>query len=307
MSLVWVDLETDGLSPDCNHILEVAAIVTDDAFVEVARFERVVYSPIAQRVLNLAGTAAKRPPNGVAGSCEWQHKYPDQILQEVLRQPRDGDVTYVTDADFDHIKGRRVGDGSSLSIVQWVETVHAVRIQPAGVDPYVIEMHSKNGLWERVPHGEALDTVDRDLAAFITEHAVKTIVKTFGPDGTSKFVEDKPQLAGSTISFDRGFIARHLPRAAKTLHYRNVDVSTLNELAKRRWPALFDGRPRKNAEAVHRGMADIEESLEVMRYYDRAFNNAIDGWVSSTTASTNQDNFGPQRSATIADLAAVSK
>jgi oligoribonuclease len=137
------------------------------------------------------------------------------------------------------------------------------------VDPYVIEMHRKNGLWERVPHGEAPDTVDRDLAAFILAHCPGIVSDRGG-------ARNGPQLAGSTISFDRAFLGRHLPRASANLHYRNLDVSSFNEAARRRWPSIWEKRPRKASEAVHRGMADIEESLDVMRHYDRVFGRALD-------------------------------
>lgn len=57
----------------------------------------------------------------------------------------------------------------------------------------------------------------------------------------------------------------HLPRALRTLHYKCVNVTTLNELARRFWPQLHHEVPGKRE--VHRAMPDIEDSLALCRYY----------------------------------------
>lgn len=133
------------------------------------------------------------------------------------------------------------------------------------IHPKVVEMHDVNRLWEDCVNGLALDTVDRDLAEFSEYYGYQTLWKT-DPSGLQGSYLDKPQLAGSTISFDRGFIEAHLPRFEKTLHYRNVDVSTLNETARRFWPDLYAARPN-DKEKAHRGMNDIEESIRVYKHY----------------------------------------
>jgi oligoribonuclease len=203
--LVWLDLETTGLDPSKEEVLEVAAIVTDDALNEVARFQRVIYSPVADQIVDHAVTITVRRRLMVeAGKDE---KY---ILNETRKYLKDYFIN---------------------------------------VDPYVVYMHLDNGLWEAVRHGEALATVDADLAAFIQQHA-----------------PDQPQLAGSTISFDRGFLAAHLPKTLGSLHYRNVDVSSFNEVARRFWKPTYDARPRAEKTA-HRGMADIELSIAGLKHY----------------------------------------
>lgn len=188
--LIWIDTETTGLVATKERVLEVAAVVTDDALNEVARFERVT-----------------------------------------------NEARFV---NFDL------------------------------VDPYVVEMHFTNGLWRESMMQEnvfrsSLDCVDKDLVNFIMEHAhVERSITT--NDGSVKRIMDKPQLAGSTISFDRAFMDVHLPRSAASVHYRNVDVSSFNEVAKRFWPSVFEGRPRGGG-TRHRAMDDILDSLAVMRYY----------------------------------------
>lgn len=201
MSLLWTDIETTGLDPNKHTILEVSAIVTDDVLNEIARFDRVVYSPIATRV-------------------------------------------------FDYVA---LGTHENVAPAQ------------LGVSAFTINMHLASGLWSASVHGEAIDSVDRDFAGFIQDHAVRE-VKLDIADADGKTTIDKPQLAGSTISFDRKFIEHHMPRSAALLHYRNIDVATFNETARRFWPELHAARPHSKDRA-HRGMADIEESLRVYRHY----------------------------------------
>lgn len=129
------------------------------------------------------------------------------------------------------------------------------------IDPYVLEMHTKNGLWATSAASTlALSDVDRLLAGFIAE-ACATVGVTPGE-------KTGPQLAGNTISFDRSFMQVDLPQAHALLHYRNVDVTTLNEMARRFWPAVHAGRP-KSESTTHRAEADCVESLETARYYAR--------------------------------------
>lgn len=231
--LVWLDLETTGLEPSKEHVIEAACIITDDALTEVARFERVIYSPKA-----------------------------DLILRAV-----DG----MTAEQFRALPSRRQTGEARPSPNQEDIVAHT------GVDPFVVAMHLENGLWEKCRRGENIATVDADLREFILKHGVETVTKTYPADGdkpeTTKTFVNKPQLAGSTISFDREFLRAHFPRTTdeKTgaLHYRNIDVSTLNELARRFWKPLHEARPGRDARASHRGMDDIQASIEVLRHYLR--------------------------------------
>ena len=204
--LLWIDLETTGLVPGTDHVLEVAAVVTDDALREVARFERVCYH------------SASRQLAALPAEC----------------------------------------------------TDEQARAASKSIDPYVVKMHAANGLWSAsATAGEDLASVDAQLAEFIAEHT------EIDADPTSKNYGKPilPQLAGSTISFDRSFMAEDLPTALAAAHYRNLDVSSLNEMAKRFWPAVFENRPR--AETAHRGMSDILASIETARYYASALQPSI--------------------------------
>jgi oligoribonuclease len=121
------------------------------------------------------------------------------------------------------------------------------------IDRVVVRLHARSGLWAEV--SEAAHTtadVDDQLAHFLEQFSI-------GQDG------QRAQIAGSSIWFDRAFMSVHLPRALRQLHYRCVDVTTLNELARRFWPRLHQFVPSKRE--IHRAMPDIEDSLALCRYY----------------------------------------
>lgn len=135
-----------------------------------------------------------------------------------------------------------------------------------GVSQVVVDMHRANGLWEASRDSTTfLGTADEELAEFLEQCGVTTVAVK-NSEGIDSVEMTKPQLAGSTISFDRSFLAVHCPLACRQLHYRNVDVTTFNEIARRFWPAVHDARP-KAEKGAHRAMADILESLAVGRYY----------------------------------------
>ena len=75
-------------------------------------------------------------------------------------------------------------------------------------------------------------------------------------------------LCGNSIGTDRRFLARWFPEIEDYLHYRSVDVSTLKELARRWYPTVLVGAPKKAR--GHRALDDIRESLDELRYYRSA-------------------------------------
>ncbi len=121
------------------------------------------------------------------------------------------------------------------------------------IDRVVVELHAKSGLWaESSESVHTLPDVDDQFANFLAQTSVGADAK-------------KAQLAGSSIWLDRSFMAVSLPRALRQLHYRNIDVTTLNELARRFWPWLLQNLPGKREN--HRATPDIEDSLALCRYY----------------------------------------
>lgn len=121
--------------------------------------------------------------------------------------------------------------------------------------PAVVEMHTQSSLWEQIPdRGESLDEAEAALLTFL-----------------SKWVEPgESPMCGSTVSFDRSFLREHMPKLEKYFHYRNIDVSTVKELARLWNKPAFDMRPDDGYKA-HRAYADIKASIEELRHYRRAF------------------------------------
>lgn len=97
-----------------------------------------------------------------------------------------------------------------------------------------------------------LAAIENEVLAFLTAHITQ---------GTSP-------LCGNTISKDRAFLERHMPRVASLLHYRNIDVSTIKELARRWRPDIYESWQKKDA---HRARDDILESIAELRHYRETF------------------------------------
>ncbi len=125
--------------------------------------------------------------------------------------------------------------------------------QPAEVlermDPFVRQMHTRNGLLERVrASGSSNADVEREALTLITQHC-----------GFREGV-----LAGNSIHQDRRFLYRHMPQLEGFLHYRQVDVSSLKVLAKTWYgPDAEFKKDNKN----HTALDDIEASLDELRHY----------------------------------------
>jgi len=75
-------------------------------------------------------------------------------------------------------------------------------------------------------------------------------------------------MCGNSICQDRRFLARHMPTLEKFFHYRNLDVSTLKELARRWAPSIIPGFSKQG---THQALADIQESIRELAYYREHF------------------------------------
>ena len=116
------------------------------------------------------------------------------------------------------------------------------------LDDWNRKHHTASGLLDRViQSGDDHESADRKTAAFILEHC---------KPGESP-------LCGNSIHQDRRFLYKYMPRVTASLHYRNVDVSTLKELVKRWYPNL---KPYEK-KGSHRALDDILESIEELKYY----------------------------------------
>jgi oligoribonuclease len=118
---------------------------------------------------------------------------------------------------------------------------------------FVRSMHEKSGLLEELDGGTTLADAEEQVLAYIHEHC---------PEGS------RPPLAGNTVATDRAFLARDMKALEAFLHYRIVDVSSIKELSRRWYPRAYFAAPTKRGN--HRALADIQESIEELRYYREA-------------------------------------
>jgi oligoribonuclease len=114
--------------------------------------------------------------------------------------------------------------------------------------------------WNKGTHGKS-GLIDRVKASTVDEAAAEAQViewlKALAPAG-------KSPMCGNSICQDRRFLANGMPALERFFHYRNLDVSTLKELARRWKPALLDGFKKAQA---HTALADIHESIDELVYY----------------------------------------
>jgi len=123
----------------------------------------------------------------------------------------------------------------------------------AAMGPVVQEMHTKSGLIDEVRAATTtMEQAEQQIMGYVTKYAAP----------------GKAPLAGNTIGTDRTFLARDMPMLIRYLFYRNVDVSTIKELARRWYPHAFHLAPEKKGN--HRALDDIRESIQELRYYKAA-------------------------------------
>ncbi len=118
--------------------------------------------------------------------------------------------------------------------------------------------------WNQKHHGQS-GLIDRVKASTINEVEAERLtiefLKQWVPENTSP-------ICGNSIGQDRRFLYRYMPRLEAYFHYRNIDVSTLKELAARWAPEVKNGF---NKESTHQALDDIIESIEELRYYREHF------------------------------------
>lgn len=185
-TFLWLDLETTGLDPAEEAVLECAYVITDKDLIELAAGERVFY-----------------------------------MHRRAFETDRYGNIPEI--------------------------------------DPYVLKMHTENGLWEEAAasaHGYAAHGA---LEEFLLA-AIGTVEWDGNEPADKADAKRLPILAGSTIKFDHSFLRVDAPRFAndEVIHYRQLDITATILLAK------TVGVTFAKAEA-HRAMADVRESLENAR------------------------------------------
>jgi oligoribonuclease len=147
-----------------------------------------------------------------------------------------------------------VTDGALETVAEapvWV--VHQADEVLDAMDAWNKGTHGRSGLIDKV-RASVLDetVVEAQAIAFLQEHV---------PAKASP-------MCGNSICQDRRFLARHMPLLEDYFHYRNLDVSTLTELARRWKPELMKGVPK---EGKHEALADVYESIMELKYYRQEF------------------------------------
>ncbi len=139
-----------------------------------------------------------------------------------------------------------VAEGPSLAVHQSDSVLDAM-------DDWNKSTHAKSGLIERVKASTLNEAeVEAQCLAFLKEYV---------PAHTSP-------MCGNSICQDRRFMARWMPELEAYFHYRNLDVSTLKELARRWKPDMAKGVKKHGK---HEALADIYESIEEMKHYREHF------------------------------------
>ncbi len=114
--------------------------------------------------------------------------------------------------------------------------------------------------WNKGTHGRS-GLIDRVKASTVDEAAAEAEVIAF----LQRYVpRGKSPMCGNSICQDRRFLAKDMPKLEAFFHYRNLDVSTLKELARRWKPSALDGFKKAQA---HTALADIHESIDELLHY----------------------------------------
>ena len=121
------------------------------------------------------------------------------------------------------------------------------------MDDWNQDHHSRSGLLDEVKKSEiSQEDAEMRTLNFIKEHVGK----------------NKSPLCGNTIHHDRKFLTLYMPQLEEYFHYRNIDVSSFKEVAKRWRPEVNMAQPKQVA---HRARADVFESINELRFYRDEF------------------------------------
>jgi oligoribonuclease len=154
----------------------------------------------------------------------------------------------------------------------------------------VRQMHTESGLLSELDSGVDLSTAEHQVLDYVREHVPEP---------------RKAPLAGNSVGTDRLFLARDMPQLENYLHYRIVDVSSIKELARRWYPRVYFASPAKSGN--HRALADIQESIEELRYYRATVFVEPPGPDTETARAHAAEHGGSLTAAEEADVAGVAE
>jgi oligoribonuclease len=126
------------------------------------------------------------------------------------------------------------------------------------------EQLDKMDAWNKGTHGRS-GLIDKVKASTLTEGQAEEQVLDF----IARYVPKRTApMCGNSISQDRRFLVKYMPKLEAFFHYRNIDVSTLKELAKRWRPDVYDGFKKQQK---HTALADVHESIDELAHYRETF------------------------------------
>ncbi|MBW4030757.1 MAG: oligoribonuclease [Acidobacteria bacterium] len=162
-------------------------------------------------------------------------------------------ATIITDDDLNI-----VAEGPDL-------VIHASPEQLAEMGEFVTAMHTKSGLLPEIA-ASTVSVRDAEIATldFMRSHLLEA---------------RSVPLCGNSIGTDRRFLEEYMPELENFFHYRNVDVSTIKELARRWHPDILDATPEKAT--THRALDDIRESINELVHYRTTLFPPHDGAITS--------------------------
>ena len=150
-------------------------------------------------------------------------------------------ATIVTDKDLNIL-----AEGPMMAITQPKQLLD-------DMDEWCVRHHGDSGLTQRV--------LDSQITDAMAEKATIEFLSEWVDAGVSP-------MCGNSVGQDRRFLVRYMPELSEYFHYRNIDVSTLKELAVRWKPDILSGFKKHNK---HLALDDIRESIEEMEYYREHF------------------------------------
>ena len=156
-------------------------------------------------------------------------------------------------------------DPQAERIIEIAVVVTGPQLEPRIEGPVLVvhqsdELLGRMDAWNKGTHGRS-GLIDKVKSSPVTEaqaeQQVIEFLKRYVPKG-------KVPLCGNSISQDRRFLALYMPKLEAFLHYRNVDVSTLKELAKRWKPEAYSSFKKAQK---HTALADVHESIDELVHY----------------------------------------
>ncbi|MYM63564.1 oligoribonuclease [Pseudomaricurvus sp. HS19] len=182
----------------------------------------------------MSSVSATNPHNLIWIDLEMTGLIPEQdVIIEI--------ATIVTDAHLNVL-----AEGPVFAIHQPAEVM-------AAMDEWNTRQHGQSGLTQRV--------LESQVTAAQAEQATIEFLAQWVPAGASP-------ICGNSICQDRRFLARYMPQLEAFFHYRNLDVSTLKELARRWKPEVLAGVKKS---AAHLALEDIRDSIEELKHYRAEF------------------------------------